>query len=286
MEINRLDEILKFVLASSAHKVSLFSRLLSGFGANLHNASVLANERAPTAAFGASVFYFVHIPKTAGTAFRLELESHFEPAQTLPNAELRRALGGYPTFEWLAQLPAVELDSYRLICGHYQYRQLQARFTAPPLLLIVLRDPLSRCLSECKHILRHPDHDMRRFLPEQPTLEDISQSHEVMHYLQYLVAMVLLPDLEASKALIRNCAFVGIQERLTVSNELLAKTFGWQSEGIRQVNVSPDEQQALADQIPAEIKARFEAILEWDRALYHYANEVLDARLKAAGLVL
>ncbi len=249
------------------------------FLANIFKPRPAALTPSPRAEYKDRQFFFLHIPKTAGTSFRLELEQHFDEAFILPNKTLRQEIGGYPPFSYIADLSQQQFNNFKLISGHYQYREAIERFSQHPLILLMMREPLSRCLSECRHILRHADHDMRAFLPSDPSLIDISKSHEVMHYLANVVSMMLLPDLNESKQLIRNCAFVGIQERMQESSLLLADTFGWPAGDIPSLNAAPQSQQALAQQLSAIELQRFKKILEPEYELYNYACELFESRL-------
>jgi len=231
-------------------------------------------------------FFFLHIPKTAGTSFRLELEKHFDDRAIFPNQALRKEIGGYPPFTYINDLSGEQFSRFKLISGHYQYREAVSRFSEEPLILIMMREPLSRCISECMHILRHANHDMRAFLPNDPSLVDISKSNEVMHYLENVVSMMLLPELSEAKKLIENTAFIGIQERMRESSLLLGHTFGWQVEEISASNVSPQSQQNIKERLASNELQRFYEILETEYELYQFACEVFESRLNQAKITL
>lgn len=234
--------------------------------------------------FNNKQFFFLHIPKTAGSSFRRELERHFAQENIMPSQALRKEVGGYPPFTYVRELSKAHLAKIKLISGHYQYREVSDHFVEKPLLLIMMREPLSRCISECLHILRHPTHDMHTYLPDNPDLADITDSHEVMHYLANVVPMMLLPDLTDAKQLIENSAFLGIQERMDDSSKLLAHTFEWQVEAIPVFNSLPQTQIAAKQDIADDVIERFRAILGADYELYQFACDIFESRLTKANL--
>lgn len=228
-------------------------------------------------------YFFLHTPKTGGTLFRRQLEQYFDPDRILPNPSLqeRFEVKGYLTTEQFKSIPRAELDRFQLVCGHYQYREVFAHFSKPPKLLFMMREPLERCVSEIKHILRQPDHDMRRKLPSKPSVEDVINNPEIRFYLQHLLQMVLVPELDGAKRIIDQAEFVGLQEHMPESLALLDKTLGWGNVGIAEIptlNAAPESQQNVDDQLTEAVKADIRSLLVWDYELYEYCltNSKLD----------
>ena len=225
-------------------------------------------------------FLFLHVPKTAGTSFRVVLVQQFPPNVVFPTEDMFTERGGYiPTPETLG-IPQHEFDKYRLVCGHYCYRNIVEKFSRPPVLVTMLRDPLARCISECKHIIRHKDHDMRQHVHiENPTIQDIINCPEICDYFQELLRRIFLHDLPDAKALLNRSGFLGIQERFADSIALLSRTFGLRCEQIPRANRAPENQRN--DEISSEDKERLRRLLSWDYELYNYACELFERRLNA-----
>ena len=76
-------------------------------------------------------YFFLHIPKTAGSALTSLLESKFEPDERAP---------------YVGQMEELERDGYRLICGHRDYDDARM-LTGDVRVITFLRDPLERVLS-------------------------------------------------------------------------------------------------------------------------------------------
>ena len=64
-------------------------------------------------------YFFIHIPKTAGTTFRYLLYNHFNEEQIYPNqSQLIKNGGGYLTKkEFITQIPS--LPENGIFTGHY-----------------------------------------------------------------------------------------------------------------------------------------------------------------------
>lgn len=88
-------------------------------------------------------YFFLHIPKTAGTLFRATLAQYFESERIVPNERLQSGFStkGYLATEQLKEISQESFNKYQLVCGHYQYREVIDLFEKPPKLLIMLRDP-------------------------------------------------------------------------------------------------------------------------------------------------
>ncbi|WP_041355175.1 sulfotransferase family 2 domain-containing protein [Nitrosococcus halophilus] len=84
---------------------------------------------------GDEVVYFLHIPKTAGTSFQYYLAQYFPGGKICP-AQVQAEL---------LQIPAHELQEYRLFAGHFW--GLQQLLDQRLALITMLREPLARAIS-------------------------------------------------------------------------------------------------------------------------------------------
>jgi hypothetical protein len=96
------------------------------------------------------VYFFLHIPKTAGTTVRAHLERDF-----FPGAVLR-----VPNNEGVLELRESELQAYSVISGH-QFYPFKDLLSHPVRVVTLLREPIARVLSAYEYIKRtsaHPLH--------------------------------------------------------------------------------------------------------------------------------
>lgn len=106
---------------------------------------------------GTRPFFFVHVPKTAGTSFTGLLGARFAPAETL-------CLRGRPANQVDALL--VGLDDYLFVHGHLPY-DLRRRFHRAPFVFTLLRDPIERAISAFYHLGRDATAQQRQPQGEQ-----------------------------------------------------------------------------------------------------------------------
>jgi hypothetical protein len=83
-----------------------------------------------------SQYYFLHLPKTAGSSLRDMLRLRFAERDIFPIERV----------QVLQQTPKAEIQKYKLFCGHFDY-QFVYLFPVKPNIITVLRDPVERVLS-------------------------------------------------------------------------------------------------------------------------------------------
>ena len=99
--------------------------------------------------------YFLHVPKTAGSAFTRMLDDAF-PAGTRVPGEYYAALGGTPLAE--------ALRGHGLLAGHFGLRPLAL---GPLTTITVLREPAARTWSHFKYMAEHGrEHTFETFLAD------------------------------------------------------------------------------------------------------------------------
>ncbi|WP_426029388.1 hypothetical protein [Caulobacter sp. DWP3-1-3b2] len=107
-----------------------------------------------------TIFYFMHVPKTAGTAVLSRLRS---ATANLKMLEIYDSDGNFSPAQLRALSPR-SLQKYDLIYGHFDYG-VHASFENPHRYLTILRDPFDFVLSQYffpKYVLREPLHIAHR----------------------------------------------------------------------------------------------------------------------------
>lgn len=101
-------------------------------------------------------WYFLHVPKTAGTTFRVLLENHFHLDEICPAYE----------FFQIEQYTDEQLGRFRLFRGHMGYN-LVNYLPEKPRVMVMLRDPMERAVSHFEYIRRDPAHPKHHVIRER-----------------------------------------------------------------------------------------------------------------------
>jgi hypothetical protein len=100
---------------------------------------------------------FIHIPKTAGTSLRQELQRHYGERIALAYGANELT---HPVLQTRNTPPeqraALEAQGVELLFGHVRYQYWRSAFERGEV-LAVLRHPVDRCLSHYQHYLSHPE---------------------------------------------------------------------------------------------------------------------------------
>jgi hypothetical protein len=234
-------------------------------------------------------FFFVHIPKTGGTSFRHMLYELFPPEHVLANeADIHANGGRYINVEQLQRVAPERLATCRLLVGHLPLAAA-ARLGTAPQILVLLRDPIARAVSNLRHSQRvkHIDLSLKDVLdvPGELTKAATNPQTRMLSFESFDEAVAechtLKPDrarLERAKQNLAECAFVGLTERFRESVVLCERTFGWEfPTGVLTENISPPMNDDLKDVLP-----RVQEECQLDSELYAFAQELFAARLASA----
>jgi Sulfotransferase family len=103
-------------------------------------------------------YFFVHIPKTAGTSFRKALQRnelvHFLYDYGKKNPESSPQLVELEPEQLTPESQLFLPDKYNFICGHVGYCKY-AHCVSPESVLSIVRNPVERVVSEYQHLKRH-----------------------------------------------------------------------------------------------------------------------------------
>ena len=223
-------------------------------------------------------YFYVHIMKTGGTAFRRRLMDHFGDAiyPTMP-------LDGTDPWQLntstdrLRERLAERGDQIQLIAGHFTLRTtelLDGRFTT----LTLLRDPVDRVLSHVRSL----QHDSAKPLEE---IYDgfLGRGNNNMTKMLALTADEMKATLferidldrehlERAKQALADIDAVGLQERLDDFCAELTARFGWDLGEPRVMNVSPP------GDVPEGLRARIAEDNPLDIELYEFAKGLVASR--------
>jgi len=175
-------------------------------------------------------YFFIHIPKTAGTSFRLEMIKYHGENKVFPNTQdLINNKEFYHTEEELITVLPNERNSIEIISGHYGFNIKQKYFINSKT-IVFLRDPIQRAISNLKHLQRFST------LFKDKKLLEIAKHGNICNPEIYNRQTAMLWDgnnindkfnLEKAKNNLKNIEFIGITENYKKSIALANKTFNW-----------------------------------------------------------
>lgn len=112
---------------------------------------LIGTMRAKTDPVG--TLFFCHIPKTAGTSFRIFLETVLSAESMIPSASMIQDNRGlYPPISKVIKRIDQRRDEAVTVCGHY-HLSLRHKLNNPKT-IVLLRDPVERAISEIRHHIR------------------------------------------------------------------------------------------------------------------------------------
>lgn len=207
---------------------------------------------------------FVHIPKTAGTALRLFLESLMDDSQIYPNKnDLEQEEGCYHNWNLFSQ----SFRPAQLVRAHLPYSKLLSLYPQKPFVMTILRHPLLRSISEILHHKRLGSVDLKGL-----SLDEIAQTRPDLFKPQW---QYLGNNLVEAMHNLNQCDWVGLQEHYEDGLKLLVGAHGLSMpKNVTKVNVRP------AMEVNLSLKS-IECILDAtkdDFLLYYHAVDLFRAR--------
>jgi len=234
------------------------------------------------------VFYYVHIPKTAGMTFRTVVADYFCSDEICP-----ATLG-----HMMAQVNPQDLPKYRLLLGHLVYVDFRTLLPQKQLIhATMLREPVAQLISHYEYIRRMPtDPDYAKV--KEMTLEEFVQSFAIANLRRntqtYHIAKAARFDIEHLPAQdvfeialesLDHFAFAGLVERFQDSLFLLSYIFGWRPiMNTRKENASHvkgdrnSHKKRYADRIPPATLQLIQENTQLDQQLYDYASQIFSDR--------
>jgi hypothetical protein len=227
-------------------------------------------------------FFFLHIPKTAGTSFTSILDTYFTPDEICPATYIN---------DFLA-LPEASRQNYRLYRGHIDYT-LRDYLPKPPIYITMLRHPLQRVISDIRQVERLPEHHLHQLYHSVDLLTFVrhkAAAPEMRNVQTQMIApnrtnraseyqAAQAHNVEAAKQHLDSFEFFGLTERFDDSVALLNYTFGWRPTR-QSVMLNTAPKTGAQKPLPQNV---IDAILElnqYDLQVYEYAQQRFEARFR------
>jgi len=158
---------------------------------------------------------FIHVPKAAGTSFRMALEKHFGTAAMAYDYGQESPVTSEIVQEHVYRNPdfnrfrdAINDGPVKIVCGHIRAEKFAVQF-APERTLIFLRDPIQRIVSEYQHFVRVHNFD-----------QGFSAFFHTANYVNRQMA-------HGKGIPLAEYGFIGIAEHYNISLAMANRTFGW-----------------------------------------------------------
>lgn len=220
-------------------------------------------------------FFFLHIPKTAGTTFRHVLYNSFHPTAIFPNRkELTTQFNGkYPEVKKLKNLeiPKLLQKENKIICGHYPIRITEI-FPKNCKILVFYRNPLDRIISQIWHLKTHNSKFKNYSIDEI-----ISDRLPFIGNLQ--ANMSGIKDANTSGEEIYNILskfdFIGNTEKFQDSLDLCNETFGWKLRNIKKENKAKSNYKMIFNEEQIQLIKEYSSL---DQKVYRQATKIFTER--------
>lgn len=219
-------------------------------------------------------FYFLHIPKTAGTTFRLVLYDNFGQSSIYPNyydfvAKQNSRYLGWKEFESMHR--QIFPENKKLLIGHFGIHPLQLYAQHPPKTLCFFREPVRRVMSSIVfHMVK-----TRRYAGM--SIDEILEKHlksESMIQARSLGYMPKAHNISQVLKRIDQLDFIGISEQFERSLNLCNETFNWKLKNSSPQNVGTYSKSTFSEN---QIQLINDAVAV-DRIIYEYALSNFEKR--------
>lgn len=200
---------------------------------------------------------FCHIPKTAGTSFRKELERLLPEDQLLSDYGENNLTTSLNLTERAGQPESQR--NWRVLCGHFPLSRYGMNF-APWQVAVFLREPRQQVVSHFEHQKRHQGYE--------GSLEDFALSSAGLGLQRRMLCNVPVQLL----------GFVGITAQYRTSLELFRHQFGIDVQP-QELNINPRRLEENFDPRNVDIPASCRSLEREEYDLFVQANRTLKARM-------
>jgi hypothetical protein len=238
----------------------------------------------------ATPFFFLHLPRTAGTTLNAILRDTFGRDEIL-------TVYSEQEYREFREIEAARLDAVRLIQGHLFLEQYDPPriYSRAVSVFTFLREPVARLVSEYQFLKSWPDNHMYGFLNSgnvsfreyltgmDPRLKYRGKNFMTRFYTGMDFDLATFPDEAFEKArynLEHVFGFVGIQERFDESLLLLGDFLGLKSLCYEKRNVLAPQSRETVSEDDLALARELNAA---DVQLYAFARDLFERRATALG---
>ncbi len=223
------------------------------------------------------VYFFVHIPKTAGTSFRNMLYNQFDQSQIFPNMDdIESNNNRYPQFSEIQTRVGSKYQDLGLFCGHYTYNnglKILGKNMRP---IVFFRDPIKRSISLL--------YQLRRMIPDykNKSLEYVFEkepnqvSNVQTFYMTGGAPPIKQTETQLKNALsrLKQLEVFGLAEHFDESVIRMEKQYNWKLGKSKNLNKNPTSKKEISPSLIREI----EKVNQYDLHLYQVALEEFQKR--------
>jgi len=230
-------------------------------------------------------YFFVHVPKSAGTSFRKMLHSIFTMNEVYPtNAEIKKASNPYVNVKMLKGLKPNRIKKTKLFHGHMPHFCVK-HLNYPIKKLTFLRDPVQRTISNLYHLQRHnkkyKESTLNEILKKEPLRFNNRQTRYFLNS-EFNLRRLDQHHLDVALFNLEKMDFLGITERYDESIELLSKTFNWTFEKIEKLNQNKAKKKSQYN-VEEDVLDLIKQNTKLDEQLYAYGLLLFNQRVKEKG---
>ena len=200
---------------------------------------------------------FVHIPKTAGTSFRVAAEDYFGSERVLKDYGADSEETSQAILDTVYADGSMPQRDFRFLTGHYPASKYANKFNNAALVTFV-RDPVSRVLSEFQHFVNLNGY--------AGSFEDFYTTEEFCDRQSRLIGLDASTDID----------FVGVTDMYNESVERFNQLYG---ADIQCLSLNPGSYRTVAPKVAPEVAEQIIAFNQNDMALYTSAKAALSIPL-------
>lgn len=242
-------------------------------------------------------FFYLHIPKTAGSSLNTFLQAQFKHEQCLTHIESQNVFQSDERIQ--------EIDNFNLLSGHIPLPQMQYKYKVfeQRIVMATFRIPIEHVVSHISWVRKLGDSgEEKRLKQHSPEIQklvkrlivtDLSNPHKIKELIAWLEKENLFlfhntqtkylsggnsanfepSSIDQAIMNLKKIDFVGITERLEEYMSMLCFYLGWnfdQKETISE-NVNPNNYGL--DIRNNEIVDSLQPLIKWDQVIYKLARE-------------